>query len=86
MIVIHPSLIPKYRGGAPIQHALLNNEKETGVSFLEISPKKFDAGKILLQKKLEINDEDNYETLSKKLSILSSENVIDLIENLDYLR
>jgi methionyl-tRNA formyltransferase len=48
MIVIHPSLIPKYRGGAPIQHALLNNEKETGVSFLEISPKKFDAGRILL--------------------------------------
>ena len=48
MIVIHPSLLPKYRGGAPIYHALLNGDSETGITFLEISKNKMDAGKILL--------------------------------------
>jgi methionyl-tRNA formyltransferase len=49
MYVMHPSLLPKYRGACPIQHAILNNEKETGVSIIEISKNKFDAGKIVLR-------------------------------------
>jgi methionyl-tRNA formyltransferase len=48
LIVIHPSLLPRHRGASPIQYALLQNDKVTGVSFIEISKKKFDAGKILL--------------------------------------
>ena len=48
MYVMHPSLLPKYRGACPIQHAILNNEEETGISIIEISKNKFDAGKILL--------------------------------------
>ena len=47
MLVVHPSLLPKYRGSCPIQHAILNKEKETGVSVIEISKNKFDAGAIL---------------------------------------
>jgi methionyl-tRNA formyltransferase len=47
MLVVHPSLLPKYRGSCPIQHAILNREKETGVSIIEISKNKFDAGSIL---------------------------------------
>jgi methionyl-tRNA formyltransferase len=47
MLVVHPSLLPKYRGSCPIQHAILNNERETGVSVIEISKNKFDAGAIL---------------------------------------
>jgi len=50
MIVIHPSLLPKYRGGAPIFHAIANGETVTGVSYIEISPGKFDSGNLLLQK------------------------------------
>jgi methionyl-tRNA formyltransferase len=49
MIVVHPSLLPKYRGGAPIFHAILNGEKESGVSYIDISPNKFDEGNILHQ-------------------------------------
>ena len=49
MVVMHPSLLPKYRGACPIQHAILNQEDETGVSVIEISKRTFDAGDILLQ-------------------------------------
>ena len=48
MYVMHPSLLPKYRGACPIQHAILNKETETGVSIIEISKNKFDAGSILV--------------------------------------
>lgn len=47
MLVIHPSLLPKYRGSSPIQYALLNGDSTTGFSLVEISPGKFDAGDIL---------------------------------------
>ena len=51
-INMHPSLLPKYRGAAPIHHALLNNDKETGVSIIQVHPTKMDFGKIFLQKKM----------------------------------
>jgi methionyl-tRNA formyltransferase len=47
MLVVHPSLLPKYRGACPIQHAINNRERETGVSIIEISRGVFDAGGIL---------------------------------------
>jgi methionyl-tRNA formyltransferase len=50
--VIHPSLVPKYRGGAPIIHALMRGEKETGVSIIKISTGKFDAGDVLMQRRI----------------------------------
>lgn len=42
MIIVHPSLLPKYRGGAPIFHAIANGDTTSGVSYIEISPNKFD--------------------------------------------
>ena len=44
MIVIHPSKLPKYRGASPIQYALFNDDKQTAISYIKISKKKFDAG------------------------------------------
>jgi methionyl-tRNA formyltransferase len=55
MLVMHPSLLPKYRGACPIQHAILNNEKETGVSIIEISRGVFDAGPIYYQKSVKFD-------------------------------
>ena len=49
MIVIHPSLLPKYRGGAPIFHAIANGDRTSGVSFIDIAKGKFDFGNILKQ-------------------------------------
>ncbi len=65
-INVHPSLLPKYRGASPIQNVLLNGEKETGVSIIEID-EKMDAGDILAQKKIEISIDDDFYSLSKKL-------------------
>jgi len=79
---LHASLLPMYRGAAPIQWALINGEKQTGVTtfFLE---KKVDTGNIIYQQKINIGDEDNFGTLHDKLSIIGAEAVlktIDIIE------
>ncbi|MEJ5350903.1 MAG: methionyl-tRNA formyltransferase [Melioribacteraceae bacterium] len=76
---LHASLLPKYRGAAPIQWALINGEKETGVTtfFLE---EKVDTGNIILQEKIEIEDEDNFGTLHDKLMILGADVVLKTVE------
>jgi len=43
-INLHPSLLPRYRGATPIQHTILNRDKVTGVSIIDVNPKKFDIG------------------------------------------
>lgn len=63
IIIVHPSLLPKYRGAAPIYHALLNGDKVSGVSFIDISSNKFDAGQILTQISLEISEKWKYNVL-----------------------
>jgi methionyl-tRNA formyltransferase len=66
-INIHPSLLPRYRGASPIQWAIANGDKETGVTILYVS-KEMDAGDIILQEPYPIDDEDTAETLSRKLA------------------
>ena len=60
--------LPKYRGAAPIQHALLNGDKETGITTFFIEPK-VDTGAVLLQEKIVINDDDDFGSLSKKVMV-----------------
>lgn len=54
--VVHPSLLPKYRGAAPLQHALLNGDTESGISIVTVSPDRFDAGSIVMQTRFPIAD------------------------------
>lgn len=68
---IHFSLLPKYRGAAPIQTALLNGDKETGITIMKMSHK-LDEGDIYLMKKVEISDDENSETLLKRLADLGA--------------
>ena len=79
---LHGSLLPKYRGAAPIQWALINGEKETGVTtfFLE---DKVDTGNIILQEKLPIDDKDDFGSLHDKMMMLGSEVVLKTIELID---
>lgn len=63
---IHFSLLPKYRGAAPVQWAIINGEKETGVTVIKMN-EKMDAGDILLSEKLPIEPEDTTPTLFQKL-------------------
>lgn len=66
-INIHASLLPKYRGAAPINWAIINGEKETGITIMQMD-EGLDTGGILLQKGIEITKEDTAGTLSNKLS------------------
>jgi methionyl-tRNA formyltransferase len=64
---VHGSLLPKYRGSSPIQFALWQNEPETGVSIM-LMDEQVDHGAVLAQKKVTIDPDDNFITLSEKLS------------------
>lgn len=77
-IGIHPSLLPKYRGPSPIQNAILNGDKETGVS-LYLMDEKVDHGAILATIRLPIATNDNYELLMKKLAGLSAQLLIETL-------
>lgn len=82
VINLHGSLLPKYRGSSPIQWALINNEKTTGVTVLK-SDVGMDDGDILMYKELPIVEEDNAITLFEKLSALSAEIVLDALDALE---
>lgn len=75
----HASLLPKYRGASPIQSALLNGEKITGVA-IQIMSKKMDAGDILGTQTHEIKSTDTYKTLTSTLSIMGSMLLIDVLD------
>ncbi|MGC9144226.1 methionyl-tRNA formyltransferase [Hydrogenobaculum sp.] len=77
---LHGSILPKYRGAAPIQRALMQGEKETGNTVILMSSK-MDEGDILSMEKTLIEEEDNYETLSNKLSISGAKLLKDTILN-----
>ena len=80
-INIHPSLLPKYRGGSPIHSAVLNGEVKTGVSLMYIVSK-LDAGDVVMQEEMSISNEDTYQSLYIKLTSLSC---VMLIKYLDLL-
>ena len=82
-INIHASILPKWRGAAPIQRAIMNLDKETGVSIMKIVAE-LDAGPVLLQSKIKITKEINYLELSRQMSELGAKLILDtlkLIEN-----
>ena len=79
----HASLLPKWRGAAPIQRAIMNKDSETGVSVMKIIPQ-LDAGPVMLQGRIKISQEMTYEDLSKKMSEIAAKLILDsikLIEN-----
>lgn len=78
-INVHASLLPKYRGAAPVQRALINGEKITGITTM-LMDKGLDTGDVFLKAELEIRDDDTSETLSKKLSELGAKTLIQTIK------
>ena len=77
-INVHASLLPKYRGGAPIHQAIIDGEKETGITIMYMV-KKLDAGNIISQKAIRIDDSDNVGTMHDKLSFLGAELLKDTL-------
>lgn len=80
-INVHASLLPKYRGGAPIHYAILNGEKETGVSIMYMV-KKLDAGDVISQRKIAIEQDDNVGTLHDKLSQLGVDLLLETLPSI----
>jgi methionyl-tRNA formyltransferase len=80
-INIHASLLPKWRGAAPIQRSIMNLEKETGISIMRIE-EKLDTGPICNFYKVEIMTDDNTKTISEKLSALAAEKILDNIDEI----
>lgn len=66
---VHASLLPKYRGGAPIHYAIINGDKEAGVTIMEMV-KKMDAGDMIAKASAPITDEDNVGTMFEKLAVI----------------
>ncbi len=86
IINIHCSLLPKWRGAAPIQRALMNDDHDTGVTFFKID-EGLDTGKIIKYYDYTILDEDDSLILQTKLSDLASEKIIEILDtDIPYLR
>ena len=80
-INIHASILPSWRGAAPIQRAIINLDKKTGISVMKIN-NKLDSGPVCNKYEIEIKKQDNSETISEKLSLIASEKIIDEIDNI----
>ena len=72
---IHGSILPKWRGAAPIQRAILNSDKKTGVSIM-IVEENLDSGPVVMKKEIYIEKNDNAGTLHEKLSVIGSELIL----------
>ncbi|MDB9794818.1 methionyl-tRNA formyltransferase [bacterium] len=80
-INVHASLLPKWRGAAPIQRSIMNLDKETGISIMRIG-ERLDTGPVCNNYRVEIKDNDNAEIISNKLSILASEKIIENVDSI----
>lgn len=77
-INVHASLLPKYRGAAPIHYAVMNGDKETGVTIMYME-EKMDAGDIISQQTIKIERDDTTGTLFEKLSVVGSELILETL-------
>lgn len=81
-INIHASLLPKYRGAAPVQAAIINEDKVTGITLMKMS-KGLDTGNMLMTREIVISNDDTADTLTMKLSNLGAEMIVEYLAGLD---
>ena len=81
-INLHASLLPKWRGAAPIQRSIMNQDNQTGISVMKII-EELDAGPIMLQEKININENEDAQTLSKKLSDIGANLILSSISKIE---
>src|SRR5437868_6573878 len=81
MINVHASLLPKYRGAAPVAHAILNGEAQTGVTIIRISPG-LDSGDMLAKEALDIRPDETAGELEARLAPLGAKLAVDVVRRL----
>lgn len=86
LINVHPSLLPKYRGAAPIQHTLLQGEKKTGCSIIRVHPSALDRGAVLSQRTIDIPYDATYASLYAQLATIGAQQVVEVLRNWTSLR
>ena len=79
---IHASLLPKYRGASPIQHAILEGEEKTGITVMQMDAG-LDTGDMLYKKEIPVEPEDNYQTLHDKLMALGGQAIVEALALLE---
>ena len=80
-INIHGSILPKYRGAAPIQRSIMNLDKETGISIIKIE-EKLDSGPINKIYKIKIDNNDNAQDIADRLSTLAADKILDNVDEI----
>ncbi|MDE7095459.1 MAG: methionyl-tRNA formyltransferase, partial [Anaeroplasmataceae bacterium] len=78
---VHGSLLPKYRGGAPIQRSIMNGDKTTGITIIEMA-KKLDAGIMYAKRECPILESDTSSTMFEKLSLVGRDLLLEVIEDI----
>ena len=78
VVNVHASILPKHRGGAPIHYALIQGDRETGITIME-TVKEMDAGDMISRRSIPITDEDNVGTLFEKLAIVGRDLLLDTL-------
>ena len=78
---VHASLLPKWRGAAPIQRSIMSLDKETGISIMKIN-ENLDEGPVCNQYSINVSEKMNSEELSEKLSSIASEKILDILDNI----
>ena len=79
---LHASLLPKYRGAGPIQWALMNGDKVTGITIFRLK-RKIDTGNILFQQKVNIKKNDNMQTLGMRLCEIGADSMISVLKDIN---
>jgi methionyl-tRNA formyltransferase len=80
---IHPSLLPKYRGAAPIQRCIMAGEQKTGITVFFMD-EKIDHGEMILQKAIDINPDDNYGSLRDRLALLGADMIVEAVRSIEH--
>lgn len=82
MLNVHPSLLPRWRGAAPIERAIMAGDERTGVSVMRVAAG-LDSGPVALREEMPIAPEDDFESLSGKLARLGGELLVEALDRLD---
>tara|TARA_B100001123_G_scaffold443208_1_gene588713 strand:+ start:774 stop:1694 length:921 start_codon:yes stop_codon:yes gene_type:complete len=81
-INIHASLLPKWRGAAPIQRAIMNGDKKIGISIMKID-EKLDSGPVLVSKEIDLDQNATHGEIEKKLSVIGANLLIESLKNIE---
>ena len=83
MINVHGSLLPRWRGAAPVIHAIRNGDKKTGVTIMKVKPHKFDVGEMLAKAETEIQEDITRPELTLRLGKMGAELLVEVLKDFD---